>query len=91
MNSRLAANLLRLSDHGHRPPVRNPGPPVAARPSMSRHPIQLQPIAWGKPDKTLARALGQHVRDATPAIVIPFNPLNHARVRRVLRSLGIHR
>ena len=82
MNPRLAANLLR--------PKLSLAPEPAPQ-SMSRHPVQLQPIAWGKPDKTLARALGQHVRQATPAIVIPFNPLTHAKVRRVLRSLGIHR
>lgn len=61
------------------------------KPTISRTPVQLQPIPWGKPDKALARALGQHVRDSTPAIVIPFNPRTHARVRRVLRSLGIYR
>lgn len=81
MNARLRANLLR--------PKLALAPEPAPQ-TMSRHPVRLPPIAWGTPDKALARALGQHVRDATPAIVIPFNPLNHARVRRVLRSLGIH-
>lgn len=69
------------------PPIRNRDL-VTDRISPAR--LVLTPIPWGKPDPKLAKSLCRLIVDATPAIVIPFNPLNHFRVRRALRSFGIH-
>lgn len=70
---------------GHTPPLRNPPPPlVKPEPRMP-----LSPIQWGKPDRALGHAVCQHVADATPPIVIEFNPVTHARLCRVLRSYRI--
>lgn len=70
--------------------VPTPEPEVAEVRSLRAPPMQLKPIAWGKPDKQLARVLFGHMGDANPPIEIPFNPLTDARVRQTLKSLGIH-
>lgn len=62
--------------------------PTEAKP-VPRYPVQLTPVPFGRPDRALGHALCQHIVDATPAIVIPFNPVTHRRVRAVLRQCGI--
>jgi hypothetical protein len=57
---------------------------------VPRVPVQLRPVPFGQPDPALARGLCQHLADATPPTVIRFNPLTNGRLRRVLRSFGIH-
>lgn len=54
-----------------------------------RDPVVLTPIQWGTRDPVLARGICQHVEDATPPVVVTFNPFTHNRVRRVLRSIGV--
>ena len=54
-----------------------------------RQPVQLAPIPWGKRDRTLAKGICGHIEDATPSIVLRFNPFNHKRVRSFLQSHGI--
>jgi len=56
---------------------------------VTRVPVQLKPIEWGKPDPQLAKALCWHISDAPPAIVIRFNPFTHRRIAAFLRSCGI--
>lgn len=63
-------------------------PAVKPKP-IPAQPLQLTKVPFGKPDRELARVLCWHIADATPAIVIPFNPFTHSRVRAVLRSCGI--
>lgn len=53
------------------------------------HPVRLSPIAWGTPDRDLARGICRHIVEATPPTVIAFNPRTDARMRRDLRSHGI--
>lgn len=79
------ANLRIASPSRRAPPQRNPAP-VA----MSVAPLQLSPIPWGTPDLPLARSLCQNILDTTPPTVIPFDPRTHNRMRRDLRSHGIH-
>ncbi len=52
-------------------------------------PLVLQPIQWGTRDRALGLGICQHIEDATPPVVVTFNPITHHRVRRVLRSLGV--
>lgn len=75
MNARLRVNALRRSAE-----IVQLLQPVRA------HPIELAPIAWGQPDRALAKGVCRHVLDATPATVIPFHPASDARLRRALRS-----
>lgn len=56
---------------------------------IQRKPVVLQPIPWGKRDRNLAEAVCVHLAEATPPIVIPANPLKHARIRRCLHHLGV--
>jgi hypothetical protein len=56
---------------------------------IPRIPVTLKPIAWGKRDRNLAEAVCMHLADATPPIVIPANPLKHARIKRCLHHLGV--
>lgn len=53
-----------------------------------RDPVVLKPIEWGTRDPVLGRVVCQQVEDATPPVLVIFNPFTHNRVRRVLRSLG---
>lgn len=53
------------------------------------HPLVLQPIAWGKPDRELARGICRHLAEATPPIVIPANPITHAALRAFLHTHSI--
>lgn len=52
--------------------------------------LRLAPIAWGKRNEALGKALCQQIVEATPPTVIHANTITHARLRRCLRSLGIH-
>jgi hypothetical protein len=71
MNAQLTARLLR----------------VVPQPATVAHkPLTLRPIQWGTPDAALARGVCRHLIEATPALVIPANPLSHARLRAWLRS-----
>jgi len=57
---------------------------------IARKPVALVRIPWGKPDPALARAVCQHIVEATPPTVIPANPITGAKLRRVLRAYHIH-
>lgn len=73
----------------HKPPFRNPTEPAAmTKPSPER--LRLMPIPWGKRNEQLGKALCQQIVEATPPTVIHANTITHARLRRCLRSLGIH-
>jgi hypothetical protein len=52
--------------------------------------LVLAPIAWGTRDRKLAKVVCAHVIDATPPMVVPFQPLTHRRTRAFLRSHGVH-
>lgn len=60
----------------------------ADMPRSTGEPVRLSPIPWGQPDRALARALFSHLAIVN-AIVIPFHPKNHGRVRAWLLSHGI--
>lgn len=64
--------------------------PLRAVPDVPRgNPVELAPIPWGRPDARLARAVCEAMADAMPPIVIRWNPRNHDRIRRWLRSHGV--
>ena len=77
------SNVRSLRSHVLAPPERNPIPEAAPR-------LQLQPVRWGVRDEALARVVCRHLVEANPPTLIPFNPLTESRMRRTLRSLGIH-
>lgn len=64
-------------------------PRSAAQTQLAADPVELAPIAWGKRDPALARAVCEHIADAMPPVVIRFNPITHRRVCAFLRSYGI--
>lgn len=59
------------------------------KPSVTVNPIVLTPIAWGKPDRELAKVVRTSVGAATPATVIPWAP-GQAGLRRRLCSMHVH-
>lgn len=79
--------VLRLAPRAEQTPAIRPAPPVQV---MARAPLQLRPIPWGTRDRELARGVCRLVLEHTPPTVIPFDPRTHARMRKDLRSLGIH-
>lgn len=70
--------------------ISGPEVPTLPTPIAAADPLKLRPIPWGERDTDLARGLCQHIAEATPPTVIPFNPLTDARVRRHLRSMRIY-
>lgn len=80
MNARA---VLKFAPASRTPPVRNPEPMRGER-------MQLSPIAWGTPNRELARGICQNILEITPPTVIPFDPRTHAGMRKELRSLGIN-
>lgn len=56
---------------------------------ISRTPVVLTPIAWGKCDSKLGRAVCQHVVDTTPPMSIPFVLGLSRRLRHFLAHYGI--
>lgn len=54
-----------------------------------RNSIVLTPIAWGSPDRELAKVVRTSVEAATPATVIPWAP-GQGGLRRRLRSMHVH-
>ena len=81
MHARLRTNVLRM-----KPPHRNPVPEIELIP---RTPVVLTPIAWGKRDPNLGRAICQHVVEATPPISVPFVLGLSRRLRHFLAHYGI--
>jgi hypothetical protein len=79
MNARLRANVLRLR------PDKEPAPMTR----IPRTPVVLTPIAWGKRDSKLGRAVCQHVVDTTPPMSIPFVLGLSRRLRHFLAHYGI--
>lgn len=62
-------------------------PPVQRKPKperVSRVPVVLTPIPWGKRDAALACAVCQHLIDAMPPTLIAWRP---SRERHVIRLL----
>lgn len=65
-------------------------PRSEAQPLPAADPVVLAPVPWGTRDPALARMVCEHIVEATPPIVIPFNPRSHARVRGWLVTHRIH-
>ena len=53
--------------------------------------MTLQPIPWGKPDKSLADGVLGSVARTTPRHVIPFNTIFNRRLREFLHRHGLAR
>lgn len=64
--------------------------PALPKPILSREPLRLTPIPWGTRDPALARGICRHILDVMPPMKIAFDPRTHSRMRRDLRSHGIH-
>lgn len=59
-------------------------------PAAASKRLVLSPIAWGTKDIELAKFACRAIVEATPAIVIRFNPFTQRRVRSFLTALRIH-
>jgi hypothetical protein len=53
------------------------------------NPVQLKPVPFGKPDRSLARVVCRHMAEVNAPTVIPFNPLTESKLHSLLRSLRI--
>lgn len=78
MNARLRMKLLK------------PAEPEPVSEPVRHKPLALAPVAWGKPDAALGKMACQSIVNATPPIVLHFNPLTHNRIRGWLKAREIH-
>lgn len=64
----------------------NPATPTIPVARLSR---ELKPIAFGTPDRKLARAVCASIERATPGIAIPYIRRIDRKLREYLRTHGI--
>lgn len=75
MNARLRANLYAAG--------------ITSPEMVTRKPVSLTPIPWGKPDKELATGVLRSLAAMTPRHAIPFNTVLNRRLREFLHSHGV--